>query len=132
MFPPTSIAAPSSAQRWTGRALSAIAVLFLAFDVVIKFMHIGPVTQSMAQLGIPDHFVITIAIIEAACLVLYLIPRTAVLGAILFTGYLGGAILANLRVELPLLSHVLFPTYIGALLWGGLLLRDTRSRALFS
>ena len=126
----TSITHPSNALRWTGRILSAIAVLFLTFDVVIKFMHIAPVTQSLAQLGIPDHFALTIAIIEAACLALYLIPRTSVLGAILFTGYLGGAIFANLRVELPLFSHVLFPTYIGALLWVGLLLRDSRLRVL--
>ena len=132
MRPPASVTEPSNAQRWTGRVLSGIVVLFLAFDVVIKFMHIAPVTQSMVQLGLPDHFVLTIASIEAACLVLYLIPRTAVLGAVLFTGYLGGAILANLRVELPLFSHVLFPTYIGALLWVGLYLRDTRPRALFS
>ncbi len=74
---------------------------------------------------------LTIATIQLLCLVLYLIPRTAVLGTILFTGYLGGAILANLRVENPLFSHVLFPTYLGALLWVGLYLRDRRLRALF-
>ncbi len=74
---------------------------------------------------------LTIATIQLLCLVLYLIPRTAVLGAILFTGNLGGAILANFRVENPLLSHVLFPTYIGALLWVGRYLRDRRLRALF-
>jgi hypothetical protein len=132
MRPPDSIIAPSKAQLWTGRVLSALAVLFLTFDVVIKFMHIAPVTQSMVQLGIPDHFVLAIATIEASCLVLYLIPRASVLGAILFTGYLGGAILANLRVELPLFSHVLFPTYIGTLLWVGLYLRDTRLLTLIS
>jgi hypothetical protein len=132
MRPPDSSNVPSNAQRWTGRILSGVAVLFLTFDIVIKFMHIAPVTQAMAQLGIPDHLVLTIATIQTVCLVLYLIPRTSVLGAILYTGYLGGAILANLRVELPLFSHVLFPTYIGALLWAGLYLRDTRPRALIS
>jgi hypothetical protein len=132
MRPPDSIAAPSNAQLWTGRVLSALAVLFLTFDVVIKFMQIAPVAQSLTQLGIPVHFTLTIATIEAACLILYVIPRTSMLGAVLFTGYLGGAILANLRVELPLFSHVLFPTYVGALLWGGLYLRDTRLRTLIS
>jgi hypothetical protein len=129
---PLSITEPSHSQRTTGRILSGVAILFLAFDVVIKFMQIPPVAQSMGQLGIPVHFVLPIATIEAACLLLYVIPRTAVLGAVLFTGYLGGAILANLRVELPFFSHVLFPTYIGALVWGGLYLRDARARALFS
>ncbi|MBA2683802.1 MAG: DoxX family protein [Gemmatimonadaceae bacterium] len=132
MHSPDSRAIPSNSQLWTGRVLSGLAVIFLAFDTAIKFAHIGPVTTTMAQLGIPDHFVLAIAIIQAICLVLYVIPRTAALGAILFTGYLGGAILANLRVENPLFSHVLFPTYIGTLLWVGLYLRDTRVRTLIS
>jgi FtsH-binding integral membrane protein len=132
MRPLDSTAAPSNAQLWAGRVLSGIAVLFLAFDTAIKFAHIVPVTQTMAQLGIPDHLVLTIALIQALCLILYVIPRTSVLGAILFTGYLGGAIMSNLRVENPLFSHVLSPTYVGALLWVGLYLRDTRLRTLIS
>lgn len=135
MRPPASsvsTSVPSNSRLWTRRILSGLAILFLAFDTAIKFAHITPVTQTMAQLGIPDHLVLTIAIIQAICLVLYIVPRTAILGAVLFTGYLGGAIMSNLRVENPLFSHVLFPTYIGALLWVGLYLRDTRVRALIS
>jgi hypothetical protein len=121
-----------SARLWAGRILSGLAILFLAFDTAIKFAHIAPVTQTMAQLGIPDHLVLTIATIQAVCLVLYIVPRTSILGAILFTGYLGGAIMSNLRVGNPLFSHVLFPTYVGAFLWLGLYLRDTRLRTLIS
>lgn len=110
--------------------LTALPVLFLAFDVVIKLMKITPVVDSFTQLGIPVELARTVGTIELACLLVYLLPRTAVLGAILLTGYLGGAVLTHLRVGSPLLSHTLFPTYIAIMLWGGLWMREARLRAL--
>jgi hypothetical protein len=115
---------------WAGRILSALAVLFLLFDSVIKLITIQPVVESFTRLGYPTSLAIGIGTLELACLVLYLIPRTRLLGVVLLTGYLGGAVATHLRVGDPLLTHVLFPTYIGALVWGGLLLRDARLRAL--
>jgi hypothetical protein len=113
-----------------GRVSSGIAVAFLTFDCVIKLLQLAPVKLNMAQLGYPGHLAVVIGTIELVCLVLYLVPRTALLGALLFTGYLGGAIASHLRVGNPLFTHILFPTYVAALLWGGLYLRDDRLRAL--
>jgi hypothetical protein len=115
---------------WPGRVLSALPVLFLAFDVTIKLMKIQPVVDSFTQLGIPVELARVIGTVELVCLVLYCIPRTAVLGAMLLTGYLGGAVLTHLRIGSPLLSHTLFPIYIGIMLWGALWLRDLRVRVL--
>jgi hypothetical protein len=115
-----------------GRGLSVLAVLFLAFDTVIKFTSMPAVAESMTQLGYPMSSVVAIGILELVCLVVYLVPRTSVLGAVILTGYLGGAIASHFRVGNPLLSHVLFPIYIAALLWGGLYFRDTRVRAIIS
>ena len=115
---------------WPGRVLTALPVLFLAFDVTIKLMKIQPVVDSFTQLGIPVELARVVGTVELICLVLYCIPRTAVLGAMLLTGYLGGAVLTHLRIGSPLLSHTLFPIYIGIMLWGALWLRDSRVRAL--
>ena len=115
---------------WPGRALTALPVLFLAFDVTIKLMKVQPVVDSFTQLGIPVELARVVGTVELICLVLYCIPRTAVLGAMLLTGYLGGAVLTHLRIGSPLLSHTLFPIYIGIMLWGALWLRDQRVRAL--
>ena len=115
---------------WPGRVLTALPVLFLAFDVTIKLMKIQPVVDSFAQLGIPVVLARVVGTVELFCLVLYCVPRTAVLGAMLLTGYLGGAVLTHLRIGSPLVSHTLFPTYIGIMLWGALWLRDSRVRAL--
>jgi len=115
---------------WPGRVLTALPVLFLAFDVTIKLMKIQPVVDSFAQLGIPVELARVVGTVELFCLVLYCIPRTAVLGAMLLTGYLGGAVLTHLRIGSPLVSHTLFPIYIGIMLWGALWLRDSRVRAL--
>jgi hypothetical protein len=113
-----------------GWALSALPVLFLGFDAVIKVLRIQPVVDSFQQLGYPVSLAATIGIIELCCLVLYVVPRTAALGAILLTGYLGGAIATHVRLLNPLFSHTLFPLYVAALVWGGLYLRDARVRAL--
>ena len=114
----------------TGVVLTVLAVLFLIFDSVIKFTHLPIVAESMTQLGYPADAAVTIGIIELVCLAVYLIPQTSVLGVVLLTGYLGGAIATHLRVGNPLFSHVLFPTYVAALLWGGLFLRERRLRTL--
>ncbi|HEX6616215.1 MAG TPA: DoxX family protein [Gemmatimonadales bacterium] len=103
--------------------MSAVAGLFLLFDSVIKLLVIPPVVESFTRLGLPVHLARGIGALELACLVIYLAPRAAFPGAVLLTGFLGGAVLAHVRVGDPLLSHVLFPVYIGALIWGGLLLR---------
>lgn len=121
--------APSNRSRWIGRVLSGVPVLFLTFDAVIKLVHIPAVAEASAQLGLPDGLSTGLGLILLACLALYLAPRTAALGATLLTGYLGGAVAIHARVGNPLVSHTLFPVYVGALLWAGLFLRDARVRA---
>ncbi len=123
-------AATSAATLWAGRALTGLAVLFLAFDAGIKFLAPPEAVEGTLALGYQLHHLPILGTIAAACLVLYVIPRTAVLGAVLWTGYLGGAIATHLRLDNPLLTHTLFPIYVAALLWGGLYLRDARVRAL--
>jgi len=120
----------STAARWSGRVLTAIPVAFMLFDAAIKFAHIPEVAEASLTLGWPTHLNPALGLIILACLALYLWPRTAVLGATLFTGYLGGAVAIHLRVGDPLFTHVLFPVYVGALFWAGLALRDARVRAL--
>jgi DoxX-like protein len=120
----------SKKMLWAGRIMSAVAVLFLLFDSVIKLMAIAPVVDSFTQLGYPVRLAPAIGIVELVCIVVYVIPRTSILGAILLSGYLGGAVATHVRVGSPLLTHVLFPLYVAALLWGGLYLRDDRLRAL--
>jgi len=115
---------------WTGRILSGLMVLFLLFDGIIKFMKIQPVIDTFAQLGWPIKFAVPIGIIDVVCAVLYAIPRTAVLGALLMTGLLGGAIATHVRIESPLFSHTLFGVYMGLVAWGALYLREPRLRAL--
>ena len=116
--------------RRTGIALSTIGVLFLTFDMAIKLAGAKEAVEGTTQLGFQPHHLPILGAIQAACLVIYLVPRTAVLGAVLWTGYLGGAIATQLRLDNPLFTHILFPIYVAALLWGGLYLRDARVRAL--
>ena len=120
----------STLQRSVGLALSSLAVLFLLFDSAGKLLQVQPVIDGTLQLGYPRDSVFSLGVILLSCVVAYAVPRTSVLGALLLTGYLGGAVATHVRVQNPLLSHVLFPTYIAALLWGGLILRDARLRAL--
>jgi DoxX-like family len=114
---------------WAGRIVSALAIVFLAFDSVIKVLNLPPAVEATTQLGYPTGLVVGLGILELACLAIYAIPRTAVLGAILLTGYLGGAIATQVRAGSPLFS-VVFPVIVGALIWGGLFVRDERLRAL--
>jgi hypothetical protein len=124
--------APSKARRWAGRVLTGIPVLFLVFDCIIKFVCPPMVVAANAQLGYQPGVVFPLGLVLATCLAVYLIPRTAIVGAVLLTGYLGGAIATHVRVGDPLFSHVLFPIYVAVLLWGGLYLRDGRLRAVLS
>ena len=119
----------SKAQLWTGRVLSAIAVLFLLMDGAMKVVNVQPVVDASVQLGLPVELAPWIGAVLLACVVVYLIPRTALIGAVLLTGFLGGAIAIQARVDAPLFSLV-FPLILGALLWGGLYLRDRRVRAM--
>jgi len=117
-------------QLWSGRTLSALAVLFLLFDATIKLLQLPVAVEGTKKLGYPGNVVFVLGVIQLICLIVYLIPRTAVLGAILWTGYLGRAVATHVRVGNPLFTHILFPTYIAALLWGSLWLRERRLRAL--
>jgi hypothetical protein len=124
-------AATTKGALWTGRVLSTLAVLFLVMDAGFKFIHPPPpaVAQATAQLGLPQELVFGIGVLLLVCTVLYALPWTAFLGAVLLTGYLGGAVALQLRVGNPLFSHVLFPVYAGALVWAGLVLREPLLRA---
>ena len=115
---------------WTGRTLTAVAVLFLIFDATVKLLQLTLAVDATAQLGFKASVLVPLGIIEALCLAAYLVPQTSVAGAILWTGYLGGAVAVQLRVGNPLFSNVLFPVYVAALLWGGLWLRRAQLRAV--
>ena len=117
---------------WTGRVLSGIAVLFLLFDGAIKLVPIQPVTDSLHELGYPasDSFARFLGVLTLLCTALYAWPRTAMLGAVLLTGIMGGAIASHLRLGDPLFSHTLFGVYLGLLFWVGLWLRDERVRRI--
>ena len=125
-----TFARASSGVRWSGRVLTGIPVAFMLFDATVKFAHIPEVAEASLKLGWPTHLNPALGVIILGCLALYLWPRTAALGATLFTGYLGGAVAIHLRVGDPLASHILFPVYVGVLFWAGLGLRDARVRAL--
>jgi hypothetical protein len=127
---PALSAQSSSRARLAGRILSGLAIAFLTFDVAIKLIPNKMATEGTLALGWQAHHVPIIGTLGLICLILYVIPRTAPVGAILWTGYLGGAIATHLRIDNPLFSHILFPTYVAALIWGGLYLRDPRVRAL--
>ena len=121
----------ANATRWIGRILSAVPVAFLIFDGVIKVLNLQPVIDSSIQLGLPITLAPSLGILLLACIALYVFPRTAALGAILLTGYLGGAIAIQARVNAAPFS-LIFPLLIGALVWGGLFLRNQQMRALVS
>jgi len=115
---------------WAGRVLSGLAVLFLILDASVKVLKSPFAIEATRQLGYPESVVIPLGLIEIVCLLVYLIPKTSVLGTILWTGYLGGAVATHMRVTSPLFTHTLVPIYVAALLWLGLWLRDNRVRAV--
>lgn len=130
----STLGAVDSASRpalWTGRVLSALPALFLLMDAGMKLAKPSFVVDATTKLGYSEGVIIPLGIVLLTCTILYILPLTAVLGAVLLTGYLGGAVASHLRHGDPLFSHVLFPSYLGILLWLGLLLREPRLRALF-
>jgi len=114
---------------WGGRIMSWLTALFLLVDGVMKLFKPAVVVEATVKLGYPENVILPIGIVLTACTILYLIPRTAVLGAILLTGYLGGAVATHVRVGEGLFP-IVFPIIFGVLLWGGLYLRDNRLRTL--
>jgi hypothetical protein len=123
-------AAPSKSRLWTGRVLSILAILFLLFDGIMKLVRPLPVTQAMTKLGFPQELSVPIGVVLLICTALYALPRTSVFGAVLLTGYLGGAVVSQMRINAPLLSTTLFPVYFAVLMWAGLYLRESRLAAL--
>ncbi|MDZ4866226.1 MAG: DoxX family protein [Alphaproteobacteria bacterium] len=118
------------AMLWAGYVISGLVVLFLLFDAGIKLVELDIVKQTMAELGYPSDVAFGLGVLTLVCTLLYVVPQTSVLGAILLTGYLGGAIATHLRVGSPVFSHLLFGGYLGLMIWGGLFLRDPKLRAL--
>jgi DoxX-like protein len=126
----TQTAPTSTKNLWAGRIITALPVLFLLIDGVMKLFPPPIVVKSTVELGYAETVIVPLGILLVTCTVLYAIPRTSVLGAILLTGYLGGAVATNVRVGNPLFTHIFFPVYLGVLIWLGLYLRDERLRAL--
>lgn len=122
----------SRASMWTGRGVTGIISVLLAMDAGMKLFMLGPALEGTAQLGYPPHIVFPLGLIQAVSLVLYLIPRTSMLGAVLWTGYLGGAVATHVRLDNPLFTHTLSPIYVAIMLWGGLWPRDRRLRNVFA
>jgi hypothetical protein len=116
--------------RWTGLVLSGLVILFMLMDVTMKLLQLPIAVETGVQLGWPAATVIPLGIVMLVCTALYAFPRTSVLGAILLTAYLGGAVATHARIGSPVLSHTLFGVYLGVILWGGLYLRSDRLRAL--
>lgn len=112
----TQTAPVSKTMLWAGRIISVLVVLFLLFDALIKVMRLPPAMEGTTRLGYPESLVFGIGLLELVCVVLYVIPRTSILGAILLTGYLGGAVATNLRVGNPLFTYILAPVYFGMLI----------------
>lgn len=121
----------SKGTLWTARIISGLPALFLLLDGAFKLIKPAPVVEATVKLGYPESVIIPIGVVLILCTILYLIPKTSVLGAILLTGYLGGAVATHVRTGESLFS-IIFPVIFGVLLWLGLYLRDTRVRALFS
>lgn len=118
-------------RRWIAWAISGLAIAFLLMDATMKLLALPVVLEASAPLGFPGAGMARgLGTVLLVCTLLYAVPRTAVLGAILLTGYLGGAVATHVRVESPLFTHTLFGVYLGVMLWSGLYLRDVRLRAL--
>lgn len=128
----TSLTAKPISARvlWTGRILSYLAVLFLLMDSFGKIMKDARSLEATVSLGYSEGIIPVLGVLILICTLLYLLPQTSVLGAILLTGYLGGAVASNLRVDSPLFSHVLFPVYLGIFIWLGLYLRSKTLRQM--
>lgn len=122
---------PSKARLYTGYALTTLSILFFLMDAGFKFTTNPQVVEAQKQLQFPMQLTPALGVIALVCIALYAIPATTVLGAVLLTGYLGGAIAIHWRVGNPLFSHILFPIYVALFIWGGIWLRDANLRSLF-
>jgi len=125
-----ALPARRDARYWVGWILSGLIIAFLLVDAVMKLMVLAVVVETGRTLGLSGESARGLGIVLLVATLLYTAPRTAVLGAILLTGYLGGAVATHVRVGSPLFSHILFGVYLGVMLWGGLYLRDPRLRQL--
>lgn len=123
-------ATTSTRGLWTGRVLSALVVLFLLFDAIIHLVRPATVVAAFGRLGWDPGLSRPIGVLELGCLVIYTVPRLSGWGAILLTGYLGGAVATQLRAGSPFVGETLFPVYVGVVLWGGLLLRNRPLRGV--
>lgn len=138
-FAPFTASGPSSSMdrqspimTWSGRVLSGLFALFMVgASVTPKLLQLPVAEQTMLELGWPAGYAFSIGVLELTCVVLYLIPRTSIFGAIITMGLLGGAMATQLRAQMPLFSHVLFSLYVGLFMWGGLWLRSPRLRKVF-
>lgn len=120
----------SNMQTWIGWGLTTLVVLFMLMDAGMKLLQLPVVLETTAQLGWPASSVVPLAVVLLICTALYVAPQTSTLGAVLLTGYLGGAVATHARIGSPLLSHTLFGIYIGVLMWAGLYFREPRLRAI--
>ena len=121
----------SKSRLWTSRIMSGIVILFMLSDSIFKFIQPAPVIEGTLELGYAEHHIAILGTLGLLSILLYAIPRTSILGAVLLTGYFGGVIATHLRLDNPLFSHILFPVYLAILAWGGLWLRNEKLRALF-
>ncbi|MCS7463710.1 DoxX family protein [Paenibacillus doosanensis] len=122
----------SKGRLWTARVMSGLVILFMLFDGVSKLFKPAPVVEGTVSLGFAEHHIVILGILGLIPTILYAIPRTSILGAVLLTAYCGGAVATHIRMDSPLFSHVLSAVYVAVLMWGALWLKDERVRKLFS
>jgi hypothetical protein len=120
----------SKGRLWTARIMSGLIILFMLFDSILKLIKPAPVVEGTVTLGFAEHHIIVIGILGLLSTILYAVPRTSFLGALLLTGYYGGVVATHIRVDSPLFTHILFPVYLAVLTWGGVWLRDEKVRKL--
>ncbi|MFY0758293.1 DoxX family protein [Metabacillus dongyingensis] len=121
----------SKGRLLTAWVMSGLVILFMLFDSIMKFVKPAQVVEGTLSLGFEEHHIFIIGLLGLLSTILYLVPRTSLLGAVLLTGYFGGVIATHLRLDAPLFSHTLFPVYLAVIAWGGLWLRDETVRSLF-
>lgn len=122
---------PSKAARWTSYIMSGIVILFMLMDSIMKFVKPTEVIEGTLALGFKEGHLVTMGSLGLISTLLYIYPRTAILGAVLLTGYFGGAMATHVRLDNPLFTHILFTGYLGIMMWGGLWLRNLKLRELF-
>ena len=122
--------APSTAKVWTGRVIGGLVILFMLMDSIFKFIVNEEVIKGTADLGFQVHHLPIMGTLGLIATLLYIFPRTEILGALLLTGYWGGAIATHVRMDNPLFTHILFPVYLGVLAWGALWIKSERLRNL--